>query len=553
MTGAIYTKSLRDRWVSTVVAAGALAAWLWIAMGVYSGIDLSIYTDLPEALRSVMGIPEGADAAALAYNVVLGTVGSLTLAGLAVSIGASSVAGEERDGTMGVLLANPVSRTQVLVSKAVAMLSLVATIAVVLWGAGYLVPALLSVEVGATRIGAMVLHLTVNAAFYGFLATAVGAWTGNRPFASGVSVAVMVVSFVAVGVLPLIDAVADLARLLPWYYFDSSDPLRSGIHWGHLSVLAVGAAVLLGASVVGVNRRDLRGPAAARSLLDRLRAHPLTQRVGERLAGGARVSRIWVKTATEHQGLTVVTAATMFWLMGVLMGLMFTFLDDTLAGVDADFFPEELLAFVGGGNLTTPEGFLQIETFGMMAPIATILVAVAVAVRGLAGEEADNTMGLLLANPVSRTRVVLEKSLAMLLVTVVVGVATFAGVAVGSLAFGLGMSIANIGAASALATLLGLVFGALALAIGAGTGRARMAAYSTVGVALTFHVVNAFVPFSDRFADWAMLSPFYYYLSNEPLEHGMHWGHAGVLALVAAALVGLAVELFRRRDLRPGR
>lgn len=550
MSATVLARSLRDRWLSTTVTAGVLAAWLWMAMAIYSGIDLSIYTELPEAMRALMGIPAEADAATLAYSVVFGTMGGLTLGGLALSMGASAIAGEERDGTLGLLLANPVSRTQVLAAKAAAVVALVATATVALWAAGLAVPALLGVEIGQTHLAAMAAHLGGVALFHGMLALAIGAWTGRRTRASGTTVAVMTVSFIAVGVLPLVDAVADLARLFPWYYFDSSRPLLNGVAWGHLAVLYGGSLVLLALATAGIARRDLVDRTVGPSLLDRLREHPLTQQVAERVAGSARVSRIWLRTVSQHQGITLITAVTMFSMMGVLMGFMYTFLDSTIADIPDDMFPEAVIAFAGGGDLRTPEGFFQIETFGLMAPIATILVAVAVAARALAGEEADNTMGLLLANPVRRSRVVLEKTVAMVLLTGVVGLATWAGVAVGIVLPGLDVSIANAGVASLLATLLGLVFGALALAIGAATGRSGAAISGTIGVALTAHVAEAYLPLSDSTAAWARLSPFHYYLSSDPLRTGMPWGHAALLAGLATVLVVAAVVLFQRRDLR---
>lgn len=549
MSMTVLARSLRDRWLSTTVTTAVLALWLLLAMAVYADIDLSIYTDLPEAMRAVMGIPGEADAATLAHTVVFGTIGGLTLGGLALSMGASAVAGEERDGTLGLLLANPVSRTQVLVARATSLTLLVAAGATGLWAVGHLVPALLGVEIGETHLAAMAAHLAGVALVHGLLALAVGAWTGRRTLASGTAVAVMSVSFIAVGVLPLVDAVADLARIFPWYYFDSSRPLVNGVAWGHLAVLYGGSLALLAAAVAGVNRRDLVDRSDGPSLLDRLRTHPMTQRLAEQVAGSARVSHIWARTVSQHQAIVVITAVTMFSMMGVLMGPMFTFISDEMAGAAASF-PEEVLAFAGGGDLATAEGFLQVETFGLMAPIATILVAVAVAARALAGEEAANTMGLLLANPVRRSRIVVEKAVAMVLLTAVVGVATWAGVSLGIVIAGLDVSIAGVAATSALVTLLGLVFGALALAISAATGRAGLTISVTVGVALTAHVAEAYLPLSERVAGWARLSPFHYYLTSDPLRTGMPWGHAALLAGLAVALMAAAVVLFQRHDLR---
>ncbi len=115
------------------------------------------------------------------------------------------------------------------------------------------------------------------------------------------------------------------------------------------------------------------------------------------------------------------------------------------------------------------------------------------------------------------------------------------------------MDIGDIAATSLLVTLLGLAFGALALALSAATGRVKVAVFAPIAAALAFHLLNAFLPLNDTLAGYAKWSPFYYYLTSDPLTNGMHWGHGAVLAGLAAALVGLAVVLFQRRDLRqPG-
>lgn len=160
------------------------------------------------------------------------------------------------------------------------------------------------------------------------------------------------------------------------------------------------------------------------------------------------------------------------------------------------------------------------------------------------------TLGLLLANPVPRRRVLAEKALVMAGAVAVVGLATFAGIAGGVLLGGLDMSIRNVAAAAVLLVLLGLVFGGLALLLGALTGRVGVAVYGTVGVAVVAYVVDAFAAVNPAWADWALATPFHYYGSTEPLVNGLAWGHAGVLLAVAVVLVAAAFPAFERRDLR---
>jgi ABC-2 type transport system permease protein len=397
------------------------------------------------------------------------------------------------------------------------------------------------------HVSALVFHMFVVSVFYGFLALAIGSWTGKKGLASGASAGFMIVSFVAVGLLPLVGGIEETARIFPWYYYDHGDPLLNGIDWGGLSVLLISIAALGVLSVVGVNRRDLRDRNVSVTLADRLRANPMTQKIMDRIAGSARVSRVWIKTASDHQGLLIIVAYVLL-LLGVMLGPMYTAIDSTLANLGDDF-PEEILAIAGGGDLTSAEGWYQLEHFGMMVPIAVMVVTIAIGARALAGEEAGRTMGLLLANPIPRSRVLLEKAFAMVVYAIVAGVVTFAGVAAGSLVAGLGMDMVNIAATSLLATLLGLAYGALALALSAGTGRVRIAIFVSIGVALVFHVVNSFLLINDSYAHWAKWTPNFYYLGSDPLVNGMAWGHAALLAGFTVGLVALAVALFERRDL----
>ncbi len=429
------------------------------------------------------------------------------------------------------------------------MVFLVGMAALILWGGGIVVPAMLDFETGGMFLGAIIFHLFVNAVMYGFMAMMIGSWTGNRTKASGITAGVMILSFFAVGLLPLIDGISGLARIFPWYYFDSSDPVMNGVHWGHIGVLAGLSVVFVVAAVIGLNRRDLREHTTGVTLLDRLRSYPTTKKVIDRLAGSTRVSRIWIKTLSEHQGLIIITGYTMFLMMGVMLGPLYSFIDEALLTF-TDSAPEVLLAMAGGADLATPEGWYQAETFSMMGPIAVILVTAAIGAQALAGEEEKRTMDLLLANPIKRSTIPLEKTLAMVYAGLIVGILTFAGVALGSVIGGLGMSMGNIAATSVLMTLLGLVFGATALALSAATGRVKVATYGMIGLSLMFFLLNSMLPLSDALANYAKWTPFYYFLGSDPLINGMNWAHAGVLAAITVGLVLLAVMLFDRRDIR---
>ena len=545
----IFFRAALDRWLGWAIATVSLILLLLFGMAVYRDVDLTIYADLPEVFLSLIGIGEDVDVGGLAIGYIFGSIGALVVAVMALVMGSAAIAGEERNGTMKILLANPRSRTQVLLSKALAIVMLTALAVAALWASVHPISALLGVEIGGLNLEALTVHLYVNAVFYGMLALAIGAMTGNRDSATGAASAILVLSFFAVGLLPLVEGLEGLRKALPWYYFDGSEPIYNGIAWGHLAVLASGSIALLVAAVVGFGRRDLRSQSVGASLLDRVRGNPRLNRMIVRLAGTARVSSIWVKTVSDHQTLLLITSAVMFLVMGVMLGPMYASLPDETQDAFSNL-PEEMIALFGGGNLSTPEGWYTLQTFGLMAPLSVILVTVVMGAGALAGEESRRTMGLLLANPVRRTRVVTEKAAAMALFGVVVGLATFAGVALGSVLGDLGMSIGNIAATSALQVLVGMVFGTLALALGAGTGRTSVALFGAAGAALAFHLLTSLAKISDALERIAWLSPFHYYLGSDPLNTGMDWRNAIVLIALSVILFSISLALFRRRDLR---
>jgi ABC-2 type transport system permease protein len=548
MLANILTKAVRDRWIGITIGAVSIAFLLLGGMAAYRDIDVSFYTELP-IVREMAGIPEGADVGGIAYGAMYSLMAAITLAGLAISMGSASITGEERNGTIGLLLANPRSRTQVLLAKAGSIVLLAGAGSLILWGAGHLVPAVLDVNVAGMHIGALVLHIFANTLFYGFLAMMIGAWTGRGAAASGVSVAVMLVSYLAVGIFPLVEGLENVAKFFPWYYYNGSQPVINGADGGHLGVLLGVSAAFTVLAAIGVNRRDLKSQSAKTTMIDRLRTHPLTAKAVERIAGSARVSRISIKTAAEHQGLLTVTGLVTLY-MGIMVGPIYGLLDESIIKEFAEQFPKALIAMLGSADMSTAEGFYQAEIFSLLGPAVLVVLTAVMGARALAGEEEQRTMGLLLANPIHRSRIVMEKVQAMIAYAVAFGFLTFLGTMGGSLIGGLGMSAGDVAATSALLTLLGLVLGASALLLSAASGSVKAATYGAAGLTIVSYLANSFLPLTDNLAGLAKWTPFYYYLSSDPLTNGMNWAHAGILTAIFVALVAISIPLFQRRDLR---
>lgn len=551
MLATIYTKSIRDRWQGAVVGAAIVGVFTVFGLAVYADLEdviAKMLDSMPRPFLSVLRVSQESTTTAYIVGQMLNLIAPLILSGLAISIGAAAVAGEERDGTIGVLLGNPRSRTTLVVSKMAGLVTTVVIAGFVLWGGVTLAATTFGNDIGTIHIGAAVLHVAALAVFFGALANFIGSWSGRAAVANGFSSGLLIVSFLAAGLLPLVQGFEEWARVFPWYYFNSSQPVNFGADWTHLGVLIGAAAVLFGVAIVGVNRRDLRSGTASGTLMLRLRENPRVGRLVERAAGRAQVSNITVMTVNENRVVASVASAVIFY-VSLLVGPMYNGLSDVLGELTAAL-PDGLLAMIGFADMSTPEGWYAAEMYSLVVPAAIGAVTVMMGTRALAGEEEAHTMGVLMANPVSRSRLVIEKVTALWVMAVVLGAATVLGVLAGSLLGGLGLSPVNVVAASAQGVALAIFLGMVALTGGAATGKPRVAIYAGAGVGFAGLVANMFLPVNEALAGWARLSPFYYYLDNQPLINGLSWTNVAVLGGASVVLAGLSIYLFERRDLQ---
>src|SRR6187402_2544426 len=127
MLRSVYLKSVRDRLLGVSVAVFALFLTAWMGLWAYSGVDGAdaYFASLPDAYIDLLGITRDSGTAGLMMSMMYGFMGAFVLAGLAVSMGAAAIAGEERDGTINMLMTVPRSRGRVHASKAAAYLTLV--------------------------------------------------------------------------------------------------------------------------------------------------------------------------------------------------------------------------------------------------------------------------------------------------------------------------------------------------------------------------------------------------------------------------------------------
>ena len=215
-------------------------------------------------------------------------------------------------------------------------------------------------------------------------------------------------------------------------------------------------------------------------------------------------------------------------------------------------FPAGLTAFVGYGgrvDYASPVGFLGTELFTLMLPLLLIGLAVVGGARTISSEEEQATLDLLLANPISRTRLLLEKSGALFVELALLTFVLFAALGVSTWAWHVHIGIGRLAAASAFVLLIAALFGALSVAVGAATGRHDLAVGIPAGAAALAYLVNGVAPLVSWLSTPAKATPFYHYTAPAPLLHGFQPDHALILAAPTVMLIAVAAAVFGRREL----
>jgi ABC-2 type transport system permease protein len=225
------------------------------------------------------------------------------------------------------------------------------------------------------------------------------------------------------------------------------------------------------------------------------------------------------------------------------------------AGQLQDYFdnlPEAFrTAFLGsGGDFSSPAGFINTELFSWLGPIVFIAFAVSAANRALAAEEEDGTLSLLLAYPLSRRSLVLQRFAAMAVTIGILGLGFWLSLVVATSLAGMEVGAGELGQALLLFTLLGLAIGSVTLAVGAATGRKAAGIAAGAGVSVAMYLLNTLGQIIQTLEPYRVLSLFRYTGGTTPLGRGL--GAVDVAVLVGTTLVLLLATLilFERRDIR---
>jgi ABC-2 type transport system permease protein len=317
--------------------------------------------------------------------------------------------------------------------------------------------------------------------------------------------------------------------LSPFWAYDRSAPLLRG------RSLDVGAtAVVLAAAIVicALAARAFAGRDLGASLL----------RLG---VGTARPTARPSRDPLLRLPVLAIVDQQRVWILGWTAGMavLAAFLiSTTRTTVDAMLGIPSLRVYIERLGSTSYDSFVAV-IWGSSALLLLSLFAIFQSAAWVA-DDAEGRLEAVLAQPVSRGRVLAERLASLALASAVVVAGASLAVWLAAAAAGITLSPDRFVIGSALMLSVPLAFGAIGLVLA--SSRPRLAIPVLTTVAAASYVTQQFTPLFD-WPRWVENTSIYA-LYGAPIARGVEWGTVGlaVLAVVGAALAGV---LFARRDI----
>ncbi len=172
--------------------------------------------------------------------------------------GAASVAGEEEDRTLDLLLAQPLSRTTAYAAKAISV-----AVGLVALGAATCLPLLAlngpaGFDLPVANLVAACGQLTLMCLALALAAQAIAAWTGRRAVGLAAVAGYTFLTYVLYGLSGTVTWLQHVRPLTIWRWYLLNDPLADGPRWTETFVLLAGCVAAATVGSVLFARRDLR-------------------------------------------------------------------------------------------------------------------------------------------------------------------------------------------------------------------------------------------------------------------------------------------------------
>jgi len=256
---------------------------------------------------------------------------------------------------------------------------------------------------------------------------------------------------------------------------------------------------------------------------------------------------IFSKAVWDRKISIIATSVGMF-----VFALLFSALHKSFAGEItsfADSFPSEFSAVLGDiSAAATPEGFLNVELYSLFLPFAVAITGITFGSKAIGKEEDSGTLELLLASPISRSKIIWQKLVAIKTTLFIVAFSAFLGVVLGKALFVFDVNLTNVALASLAVFFLGMVYAMASLAGQSLTGKTRRGIGIGAGLLVITYVADVVSKLVDNLENFKYTSPFYYMDIADVLNGNAEFVNLVVLLGISVVFYVIAHIGFTSRD-----
>ncbi len=223
----------------------------------------------------------------------------------------------------------------------------------------------------------------------------------------------------------------------------------------------------------------------------------------------------------------------------------------TLEGFDELLkgYPPEMLAFFGNmTEMTTPWGYLDVEYFTFFNMIIGIF-AIGACVNLIVGDEEKGLLDLVLAYPISRSRLYWGRLLAFFTVIAAIMLVAWLSLVIPSRAFGFDLTLVEFLRPFLSLFAISMFFSTLALLLSFILPSTRFAGMLSGALMVLNFLMIGLSKINSDLEPFMKYTPMYYYQGGEAIK-GVEWGWVFGLLTASMLFALLAWIPFLKRDIR---
>lgn len=257
------------------------------------------------------------------------------------------------------------------------------------------------------------------------------------------------------------------------------------------------------------------------------------------------MTNIFLKVLYQKRHLII------WWLIGMALITLLTLsvynsFNNTAAGEAFKNLPAGLRKIAGSpDSFKSIGGFIGQQIYALRMPLLSIILAISLLVNLSAGDEQKGVLETQLSLPISRTRLLLQKLAAGLVIIALASLGSLVGIELGLPLIHQHYGVVHILENILNCFVLAVDYGLVAFMLAAVTGRRALTIGAASGFAFASYLVNSLAPAVSYFENFDKLTLFHYYSTS-----GLELKNFSLLFGIGVVLVIMSVIGFNKRDIK---